>query len=176
MSKVTCSYLFLDHGDFDLLFLFISVHPHHHLTVYSAWTFTFASTEQDKMPLDHIHRMEKFYASFSPQLKWTPLFSVMASPFNHDRTDAATHQYARKLCPGNFCRDSTEEPHCQIPFYWGQTRTVAKTCASVGPRTRYVSSVNFPLASHSQDIMHEPLFLILLFIRISSFFWPQILC
>jgi hypothetical protein len=29
--------------------------------------------------------MEKFYASFSPQLKWTPLLSVTARPFIDDR-------------------------------------------------------------------------------------------
>jgi len=78
-------------SSFVCLYSSTSVPPHQnivyrHLTAYSEWTFTFASTEQDKMPLLHLHRMEKFYASFSPQLKWTPLFSsVTTRPLVDDR-------------------------------------------------------------------------------------------
>jgi hypothetical protein len=99
----------------------------------------------------------------SPQLKWTPLLSVTARPY-------------QQALPWKIHRDWTEEPRCHVLCYRGQTQTVAKTRASVGPQTRYVSSVHFPLASHSQHIRHEPFFLSILFIHPFSFFWPPILC
>lgn len=63
-------------------------------------------------------------------------------------------------------RDWTGKPHSHVPSEHGQTQTLARMSASIGPGTRYVPSVHFPLASHSQQIMNVPLFPALLYLSI----------
>jgi hypothetical protein len=122
------------------------------------------------MPLHHTHRMEKFFA-FSPQIQVDTTVLSDGRPFNDDRccNTSLRASFAQKIMVGTALKSHIATSVVIEDKLRPYTRHVLQLALRLG-------SVHFPLASHSQHIMHEPLFLILLFIHISSFFWPPILC